>query len=88
MEDRLKIGLKMYKDIYNDEIIDKLTSSDAFINVELEEIRNIFTNNMEDVFLMEGNIIISPRQRINAIYVLVQGIIDYIPLPLPKPQYR
>ena len=88
MEDRLKIGLKMYKDIYNDEIIDKLTSSYAFKNVELEEIRNIFTNNMEDVFLMEGNIIISPRQRINAIYVLVQVIIDYIPLPLPKPQYR
>ena len=61
MEDRLKIGLKMYKDIYNDEIIDKLTSSYAFKNVELEEIRNIFTNNMEDVFLKEGNIIISPR---------------------------
>ena len=51
----------MYKDIYNNEIIDKLTSSDAFKNIELEEIRNIFTNNMEDVFLKEGNIIISPR---------------------------
>ena len=61
MEDRLKIGLKMYKDIYNNEIIDKLTSSDAFKNIESEEIRNIFTNNMEDVFLKEGNIIISPR---------------------------
>ena len=51
----------MYKDIYNDEIIDKLTSSDAFKNVESDEIRNIFTNNMEDVFLKKGNIIISPR---------------------------
>ena len=51
MENRLKIGLKMYKDIYNDEIIDKLTTCEAFNRIESDEMRNIFMNTMEDIFL-------------------------------------